>query len=138
MIVDDNADVLWLLSELAAQLTDAEIGCFSSPREALAVFGGAPEKFQFVITDLEMPDMDGIEFCRRLRALSPGIKVLLSSGSRILTNAEAVQNGFCGLLPKPFPLVAMRRELALAGVLPTDPQKNFGCLNTGLSQGLIN
>ena len=81
MIVDDDADILYLLSHLAAQMTDAEIGCFSSPQEAVAAFAEAPDKFQFVITDLEMPGMDGIQLCRRLRAISPGIKVLLSTGS---------------------------------------------------------
>ena len=117
MIVDDDAAVLSQLSALAAQLTDAKIVCFSSPKGALTAFADAPEKFQFVITDLEMPGLDGINFCRRLQAISPGVKVLLSTGSRILTNAEALQIGFCGLLFKPFPAAAMKKALAVAGIL---------------------
>ncbi len=116
IIVDDDERVLLGLSALATQLTDAEIECFSSAHEAAAVFAEAPERYQFVITDLEMPSLDGIQLCRRLRAISPRIKVLLSTGSRLLTNAEAVQNGFCGLLQKPFRVEAMKNMLAAAGI----------------------
>ena len=116
MIVDDDAGVLMLFSAFIAQLTNAEIGCFSSAHEAEAAFAEAPEKYQFVITDLEMPTMDGIQLCRRLRKISPRVKVLLSTGSRLLTNAEAVQNGFCGLLQKPFRVPAMKSVLAAAGI----------------------
>jgi CheY-like chemotaxis protein len=116
MIVDDDAGVLMLLSAFVAQLTNAEIGCFSSPHEAVTAFAEAPEKFQFVITDLEMPGLDGIQLCRRLRAISPKIKVLLATGSRLLTNAEAVQNGFCGLVQKPLRGAAMKQALAAAGI----------------------
>jgi CheY-like chemotaxis protein len=58
-----------------------------------------------------MPDMSGIELCRRLRALSPSLKILLSTGSDILSDDEAVQKGFCGLLRKPFPLAALQNAL---------------------------
>jgi CheY-like chemotaxis protein len=128
MIVDDDENVLMVLQELAKQLTDAEIVGFSSPNEALAAFADAPEKFQCVITDLEMPGMDGIYFCRQLHAIAPDVKVLLSTGSRILTNAEAAQKGFCGLLFKPFPVAAMKKALAVAGIFNSAREKFSGVL----------
>jgi CheY-like chemotaxis protein len=124
MIVDDDESVLLVLSEFAAQLSDAEIVCFNSANEALTAFVDAPKNFQFVITDLEMPGMDGIYFCRRLHAIAPDVKVLLSTGSRILTNAEATQKGFCGLLFKPFPVAAMKKALAVAGIF-NSARENF-------------
>jgi CheY-like chemotaxis protein len=116
MIVDDDAGVQGLLSTFVTQLTNAEIGCFSSPHEAVTAFAEAPEKFQFVITDLEMPGMDGIQVCRRLRAISPKIKIILTSGSRLLTSAEAVQRGFSGMLEKPFRVDVMKKVLTVAGI----------------------
>jgi CheY-like chemotaxis protein len=116
MIVDDNAGVRALLSAFAVQLTNAEIRCFSSPQEAVTGFAEAPETFQLVITDLEMPGLDGLQVCRRLWAISPGIKVLLTTGSRLLTRAEALQKGFCGLLPKPLRVDAMKKALLAAGM----------------------
>jgi hypothetical protein len=48
---------------------------------------------------------------------------LLATGSDILTNEDAVQKGFCGLLHKPFLIAALRNALAAAGILET-PSEN--------------
>jgi CheY-like chemotaxis protein len=123
MIVDDNKDVLSLMHGIVAEIVDADIQCFHSPHTALATFAAAPETVDFVITDLEMPGMSGIELGDRLRKLSPALKVLLSTGSNILTDGEAAQKGFCGLLRKPFPFAALRNALAAAGI-PEMPVEN--------------
>jgi CheY-like chemotaxis protein len=125
MIVDDNKKVLSLMRSVIAQFTDVDLHCFYSPHAALATFTAAPEAFDFIITDLEMPGMSGIELGSRLRKLSPAIKVLLSTGSGILTEAEAVQRGFCGLLLKPFPFGSLRHALDRAGLLETPVKNNF-------------
>ena len=70
-----------------------------------------------VVTDLEMPDMSGIELHSRLRQLSPSLKVLLSTGSDILTATEAAQRGFCGLLRKPFSIPSLINILRQVGLL---------------------
>ena len=116
LIVDDDAGVLMLLSAFVARLTNDDIACFSSPHEAVIAVAEAPDKYQYVITDLEMPGLDRIQLCRRLRAISPRIKVLLATGSRLLTRAEAAQNGFCGLLPKPFSMENIKNVLSAAGL----------------------
>jgi DNA-binding NtrC family response regulator len=122
MIVDDDAGVQVLLSTFVTQLTNAEIGCFSSPHEAVTAFAEAPEKFQFVITDLEMPGLDGIQVCHRLHAISPKTKILLATGSQLLTSAEAVQKGFCGMLQKPFRVDVMKKVLTAAGMETASPE----------------
>jgi CheY-like chemotaxis protein len=116
MIVDDDAGVRALLSAFAAPLTNAEVCGFSSPQEAMTAFAAMPECFQLVITDLEMPGMDGVQFCSRLRAMSSEIKVLLATGSQLLNPAAAMQKGFCGLLQKPFRRDALKTALAAAGI----------------------
>ena len=69
-----------------------------APGRRRRIQGPAPGAFDFVITDLEMPGLDGIELGRQLRAFSPTTKILLATGSGILTATEAVERGFCGLL----------------------------------------
>jgi len=111
MIVDDDRDILSLIHDIVARFSDVDVECFNSPRDAVTAFEAKPDAFEFVITDLEMPDMSGIELCHRLRALSPSLKILLSTGSEMLSDEEAVQKGFCGLLHKPFPLAALQHAL---------------------------
>jgi DNA-binding NtrC family response regulator len=123
MIVDDK-NILSVLRDIIASCVDADIQCFHSPHAALATFTSAPKAFDFVITDLEMPDMSGIELGSHLRKLSPAIKVLLSTGSGILTTREARQKGFCGMLHKPFLLESFRHALEAAGVLKISAENN--------------
>jgi DNA-binding response OmpR family regulator len=66
-------------------------------------------EIDLMITDLNLPQMRGFELISRARALSPGIRILGTSG---LDGAEVrtmVQNaGADGFLPKPFqPLAAL-------------------------------
>ena len=121
MIVDNDENILSLMYKFTARTSDADIECFLSPREALAAFAAAPGSFELVITDLEMPGMDGIELGRQLHELSPTTKILLATGSGVLTVKEAVERGFCGLLCKPFPFAALENALEFAGVI--EPRK---------------
>ena len=130
MIVDDNKDVLATMRAVLAHCVDVDVQCFHSPHAALATFMSTPRAFDLVITDLEMPDMSGIELSCRLWKLSPSIKVLLSTGSEILTASEAQQKRFCGMLRKPFLLPSLRRTLEAAGVLKTPAEKNPGSFAT--------
>jgi CheY-like chemotaxis protein len=116
MLVDDNADVLELTSALVENLTDAEVECFNSPQAALAAFADAPEKYEVVITDFEMPGMDGVELCGRLREISSAQKIILATGSGFFTEAAARHAGFSSLLNKPFSIEKLCATLISAGV----------------------
>jgi CheY-like chemotaxis protein len=111
MVVDDNQEILSLLQEAVASMFSVEVAAYNSPHAALAAFRTAPERFQCVITDLEMPGMNGFDFCRELRAIVPRIPVLLATGSQAVTRAEATERGFSGMLTKPFSLSTLRREI---------------------------
>lgn len=116
MLVDDNVDILEMMSSLVENLTGAEVERFNSPAAGLAAFADAPEKYEVVITDFEMPGMDGVELCRQLLALAPAQKIILATGSGFFTEAAARRAGFSGQLNKPFPIETLRATLAEAGV----------------------
>lgn len=118
MLVDDNADILLMLSGVLEHFTDATIECHDSPQSALAAFAASPAGYDVVFTDFEMPGMNGIELCRWMRKLAPGQKVLLATGSGFFTEAAARSAGFLALLEKPFALDALRSALATAGAGP--------------------
>ena len=89
MIVDDNADILRMMSAVLKRVTGAVVEIFDSPRAALTAFDSAPEKYALVITDFQMPEMDGVELCRRMRAQVPAQKIFLATGSGFFTEAAA-------------------------------------------------
>jgi len=116
MLVDDNPRMLTVLSNLLENLTTAKIECHDLPQSALAAFAGAPKSYELVITDLEMPGLDGVELCRRLRATAPAQKIFLATGSGFFTTDTARHAGFCALRNKPFGLAELSAALAAAGL----------------------
>ena len=112
MLVDDNADILLMLSTVLENITSAEIECYNSPQSALAAFIQSPDSYELVITDFEMPGMDRLELCRRLHSLAPAQKIFLATGSGGFTEAAARHAGFCALLNKPFLLADLQVALA--------------------------
>ncbi len=55
-----------------------------------------------VITDLTMPNVDGLEFCRRLRAISQVPIIVLSAKGEEKTKVEALDIGADDFVTKPF------------------------------------
>ncbi|HXE42267.1 MAG TPA: response regulator, partial [Candidatus Baltobacteraceae bacterium] len=74
MVVDDDASALATVAHLLAAVSGAEISSFPSPWQALDALAAAPEKFHLVVTDFEMPGMNGIDFRRQVQAVSPSTK----------------------------------------------------------------
>jgi CheY-like chemotaxis protein len=117
MLVDDNAELLMMLSAFAENFTNSKVECHDSPESALAAFEAAPERYDLVITDYQMPGMDGVELCRRLQAITPGQKVLLATGSGYFSETAAGHHGFSALLNKPYSLAVLKQKLTAAGLL---------------------
>lgn len=117
MVVDDDADILKFLAPILSDIAGVETCCFTSAVEALKAFEEAPHRFQCVVTDLDMPRMSGIEFCQRLRLLSPQLKALLVTGCGFISRKEALALGFCEMVAKPFSHQTLERTLEAAGML---------------------
>jgi DNA-binding NtrC family response regulator len=117
MVVDNDTDALDIVARLLAAVSDAEICSFPSPWQALDAIIAAPETFELVVTDLEMPGMNGIDFRRQVQLVAPALKVLLTTGSGMFTDETARESGFCGLLCKPFSIGALKETLATVQAL---------------------
>jgi CheY-like chemotaxis protein len=65
------------------------------------------------LVDLSMPHMDGIEVFRKIRALRPDVKVLLSSGyaREAGAGARSLDEGVDGFIQKPYSARRLRDEL---------------------------
>jgi len=87
-----------------------------TPDEALAMLAQA--RFDLLLTDLQMPGMDGIELTRRAQLQSPDVVVVLMTGhANVPSVIEAMRQGAVDIVQKPFAyralLVVIERALAL-------------------------
>lgn len=78
-----------------------EIDRYIDPIQALEGFQKAPGSYNLVITDFLMPGMQGDRFAEKIKALKPGIPVLLITG-RLDFNPVDQNHLFDLILPKPF------------------------------------
>ncbi|HEX8999148.1 MAG TPA: response regulator transcription factor [Blastocatellia bacterium] len=99
LVVDDETQIARVLRRgLSAR--GYEVQTASDGEEALAVFSQWPA--DLVITDLSMPQMGGLELCRRLRKLSQVPIIVLSVKGEERTKVEALDAGADDYVTKPF------------------------------------
>lgn len=77
LIVDDEPSILHLTMDVLTKEGYAVKGA-SSGREALETVEG--EKFDLLLTDIVMPDMDGLELLQRAREVHPDITAVIMTG----------------------------------------------------------
>jgi DNA-binding NtrC family response regulator len=67
------------------------------------------QEFDLIITDLKMPDIDGIQLLEAVKSQYPEIEVLVITGFATVSSAvEAMQKGAYFYLPKPFNINELR------------------------------
>ena len=113
VIVDDDDLIRHYLQEVLVN-AGYTVRCIASAREALAFCAGtAPAA---ILTDLVMPDQDGIEFIRSLRAAGITAPIIaMSGGGQIQPTVYldmAVRLGATAALQKPFSNADLLQVLA--------------------------
>ena len=99
-IIDDEEIVCKRLKTLFRQ-RPLEIETFTTGEAALARLAQQP--FHLVLTDIRLPDIDGMEILARVKAATPQTEVILITGYATLEHAvEAVKQGAFYYLAKPF------------------------------------
>ncbi len=79
LVVDDDDMVASVVSLMLTELNyDSEV--INSPNEALERFKASSGDFDLVLTDLTMPEMNGVELARNLKAVRDDIVVAVMSG----------------------------------------------------------
>ncbi len=99
LLVDDHAD---LRRSVRALLQGEGMLIVAEATEGLAALDAARlTKPDVVVTDVRMPGMDGLEVTRRLRAIHPGLPVVVYTGDESQTVRTLAQTvGACALVLK--------------------------------------
>src|SRR5882672_4981599 len=100
LVIDDDASLRFALE---AVLGDAGLTVTTSASGAGGVQAFETSGADAVLTDLAMPEMDGLQVLTRLRALDPGVPVIMltAHGSERVAVA-AMKAGAHDYIPKPF------------------------------------
>jgi two-component system, NtrC family, response regulator HydG len=113
LIVDDEPGIRAALHDLLVA-EDYAVELAADGRAALERLEEVP--CDVVLTDLDMPVMDGFELLRALRERAPGLPVLvLTSATELRSAVDAMRAGASDYLTKPLELDAL--ELAVARAL---------------------
>jgi CheY-like chemotaxis protein len=115
--VEINREIVLTLLE-PSQL---EIDCAGNGAEAVRMFTKAPEKYEMIFMDVQMPEMDGYEATRRIRAVETELRSASTDSSFI----EGESRGNDLNVRKQIPIIAMT-----ANVFKEDIEK---CLEAGMN-----
>ncbi|MBI5238621.1 MAG: sigma-54-dependent Fis family transcriptional regulator [Deltaproteobacteria bacterium] len=100
LIVDDEPNMLHMLSSILKQ-DGFEPACAANASQALDLVES--EDFDFILSDVRMPGMDGIQLVERLRAKQiDAIVILMSAYGNVDLALEAIRKGAYDYISKPF------------------------------------
>jgi PAS domain S-box-containing protein len=104
LYIDDDEVMVVMVERLLERLGYA-VTCLHDPVAALEVVRAAPQAFDVVVTDLNMPELSGLDVARALQGIRADLPVIISSGNipdRLQDDARHA--GVRGLVHKQFTL----------------------------------
>jgi DNA-binding response OmpR family regulator len=99
LLVDDDPDILRILKD-NLEFDNYKVLLANSGKEALDLFDAA--RVNLVILDLSLPDIDGIQVCRRMRDMSSIPIIMLTARDRVPDKVLGLDSGADDYVSKPF------------------------------------
>lgn len=109
LVVDDEAE---LREAIASYLELEDYNCFTASNGLEAFEIVEKENISFVISDIRMPGVDGVELLKRIKEKYPDIPlVMLMTGFAEVNETQILKMGGLGILEKPINLQGLVRSL---------------------------
>src|SRR6476646_7166107 len=100
MVVDDEDIEASVIGQILSD-RGFDVSVQNHPRKALE--HAHKQSFDLILSDLKMPDMDGLELLQGLRRLDPEAPVIIMTAYATVTTAvEAMRQGAFDYIVKPF------------------------------------
>lgn len=117
LAVDDNEINRLVLEEMLAA-EGAMLTMANNGRQAVDAIQTSPDAYDIVLMDVQMPDMDGLEATRRIRAVAPDLPVIGQTAHALAEERQkCAAAGMCETLTKPLDhavvVAAILRQLDL-------------------------
>ena len=121
LAVDDNESIQAFYRHFF-KLEGLPVEIVGSSLSALEKFRATPEAYSLLLTDCEMPSMNGTDLARYVRAVRADLPMIMFSTSVAVHGPETfLAQGFQAALPKPTSIVDLRAAVREAlATLPAD------------------
>ncbi len=116
LVLDDSRAMRTILKSVLTEV-GFEVQEASSVRDALGVLAGDPD-FDLALVDWNLPDVEGIEFVRQVRAQRKFDRVklmMVTTETETAQVASAIRAGANEYIMKPFSKQAVAEKLVLMG-----------------------
>ena len=101
LVVDDEPDMLLMLKLVLEKKCGCDVLSAPSGTNALPLMHA--KRPDVIVSDIKMPDMDGLELLKKIREFDSTISVVIMTGYGTIEMAvEALKNGAYDFLQKPF------------------------------------
>ena len=111
LLIDDEQMIIEITSKMLEKL-GYKVLTATSGKQGIDIFQNSRKKIDLVILDMIMPGLSGKEAFDILRQKNPTVKVLLSSGFSVDSQAKDIMAAGCkGFIQKPFTMAQLSRKL---------------------------
>lgn len=125
LLLDDEASLIkWL--RYALEQKGYQVFATTDPREAMAEVKN--QRYDLIISDIKMPDIDGFDFLKKVRAVHPGVPFIFVTAYGSMDSAiNALRDRASDYILKPFSIdeLVVRIKANLSGYLK-GPTKIIG------------
>lgn len=140
LIVDDEIDMLQLLKRSLGPELKCRIETTTSAKEALQLL--SQERFDLVLADIKMPEMDGLALLELIKRDHPDLTVIMMTGyGRVETAVEAMRNGAYDFITKPFDhdalIVRLEKALERCRLLRENLRLQMECRDNAAFQNIV-
>ena len=114
VLIDDEADLL-MVYKRALEMSGLVVSAFEDPLYALDEFKANYSKYDLIITDIRMPNMDGYMLTNQIKKINPNVKVIVVTAQQI-SKSDIVANldkevSFDELIIKPVSLDVLNKTV---------------------------
>ncbi|NTU53013.1 MAG: PAS domain S-box protein [Chlorobiaceae bacterium] len=108
LFVDDEQVILDMVTKMLTKI-GFDICAMKKPTDAIEIIRQNPDQFDLLITDLTMPEMNGLELATEVHNNNPGLPIILMTGyGKDIENTISMnEHGICQILKKPVRLAEL-------------------------------
>jgi two-component system OmpR family response regulator len=99
LLIEDDEQMAELLERFLVE-QELEVSSVTRPSQAIALL--ELEKFDLIILDLSLPEMDGLDLCVKIREITDIYIIISSARSDLDDKLIGFENGADDYLPKPY------------------------------------